>query len=95
MEDLVDMPLAQMFARRLAEGGTILNDVVLKDVLVSFGDPEETRRVIARWSKRARCLPARRCGRARPRCASRSSGYWTTEADVERSISAIVEAMRA
>jgi glutamate/tyrosine decarboxylase-like PLP-dependent enzyme len=39
---------ARLFADRLqAAGFTVLNDVVLNQVLVSFGSPEQTRRVIA------------------------------------------------
>jgi glutamate/tyrosine decarboxylase-like PLP-dependent enzyme len=38
---------AKVFAERLRKAGfTVLNDVVLNQVLVSFGSPEETRRVI-------------------------------------------------
>src|ERR1700758_3505023 len=39
---------AKLFAERLGGAGfTVLNDVVLNQVLVSFGTPDETRRVIA------------------------------------------------
>ena len=44
---------AKLFAERLhAAGFAILNDVVLNQVLVSFGSAEETRRVIADVQKR-------------------------------------------
>src|SRR6266568_4137907 len=39
---------ATLFADRLSAAGfTVLNDVVLNQVLVSFGTPEQTRRIIA------------------------------------------------
>jgi hypothetical protein len=41
------LPRGQGVCGTPAEGGfTVLNDVVLNQVLVSFGSPEETRRVI-------------------------------------------------
>ena len=51
---------AKRFAGRLRKAGfAILNDVVLNQVLVSFGSPEETRRVIAGIQSDGTCW----CGR--------------------------------
>src|SRR5580698_6404267 len=47
---------AQVFAGNLRKAGfTILNDVVLNQVLVSFGTPEETRRIIAEIQSDGTC----------------------------------------
>ncbi len=57
---------AKLFADRLRRAGfTILNDVVLNQVLVSFGTDDETRRVIAACPDR-RNLLVRRNPMARP-----------------------------
>jgi glutamate/tyrosine decarboxylase-like PLP-dependent enzyme len=47
---------AKIFAERLCEAGfPILNDVVLNQVLVSFGSPEETRLVITEIQNDGTC----------------------------------------
>jgi glutamate/tyrosine decarboxylase-like PLP-dependent enzyme len=81
-------------AARLAEGlreagYRILNDVVLNQVLVSFGDAEATRRVIAEVQREGTCW----CGGTewQGETAMRISvcSWATTEADVERSLAAM------
>ena len=48
--------LAKVFAKGLREAGfNVLNDVVLNQVLVSFGSPEETRRIIAAIQAEGTC----------------------------------------
>ena len=83
------------YARRFAEGLTqagfqILNDVVLNQVLVTFGGPETTRRVIAGVQKDGTCW----CGATewQGHTAMRISvSCWaTTESDIERSLEAIL-----
>ena len=80
------------FAEGLAAAGyEILNDVVLNQVLVSFGEPDATRaRDRRRCRPRARAGAAARSGRAAPRCASASRSWATTEDDVERSLAAML-----
>jgi len=82
-------------ARRFAEGLSaagyeVLNDVVLNQVLVSFGEPEVTRRVIAGIQNDGTCW----CGGTvwQGRTAMRISvSSWATEAeDVERSLEAML-----
>jgi glutamate/tyrosine decarboxylase-like PLP-dependent enzyme len=86
---------ARRFAERLAQAGCeILNDVVLNQVLVSFGSPDTTRRVIAAVQEDGTCW----CGGTvwQGRTAMRISvcSWATSDADVERSIEAILRAAR-
>ena len=65
---------ARRFAAGLsAKGYAILNDVVLNQVLVSFGDDARTRRVVAGCRRTAPAGAASRSGRVTPRCASASA----------------------
>lgn len=82
---------ARRFAEALAEAGfEILNDVVLNQVLVSFGDAETTQRVVAGIQEDGTCW----CGGTvwQGRTAMRISviGWNTTDEDVERSIAAML-----
>lgn len=82
-------------ARRFAEGlqaagFEVLNEVVLNQVLVSFGEAELTRRVIAAIQQEGTCWcgGTQWQGRAAMRIAV--SNFKTTEEDVERSLEAMV-----
>jgi len=84
-------------ARRLAEGlraagHEVLNEVALNQVLVSFGNPERTRRAIEAIQRDGTCW----CGGTvwQGRTAMRISvcSWATTDADVERSLDAMVRA---
>jgi len=82
---------ARIFADRLQQAGfEILNEIVLNQVLVCFGNAEETRRVIAGVQDEGTCW----CGGTRwhGRTAMRISvsSWATTEEDVERSLAAIL-----
>ncbi len=86
---------ARRFATRLASAGyEILNEIVLNQVLVSFGSPDATRRVIAAVQEDGTCW----CGGTvwQGRTAMRISvcSWATTDADVELSIEAILRAAR-
>ena len=83
--------LAARFAARFTEAGyPILNEVVLNQVLVSFGDAETTRRIISELQKEGTCW----CGATewRGQAAMRISvSCWaTTEADIDQSAAAIL-----
>ena len=85
--------LATRFADALRQFGfTILNDVVLNQVLVSFGDAETTRRVIREVQSEGTCW----CGGTEwhGHTAMRISvSCWaTTEQDIDASIAAIARA---
>ena len=87
--------LAKRFADAFETAGfEVLNDVVLNQVLVSFGDAERTRMVIAAVQSDGTCW----CGGTvwQGRVAMRVSviSWATTEADVDRSIDAILRIAR-
>ena len=84
---------ARRFAQGLrAAGHEVLNDVVLNQVLVSFGAPERTRRVITAIQEEGTSW----CGVTvwQGRTAMRISvcSWATTDADVERSLEAMLRA---
>ncbi|MEJ2368966.1 MAG: pyridoxal-dependent decarboxylase [Acidobacteriota bacterium] len=86
---------ARRFAKGFQDAGyEILNEVVLNQVLVSFGDPETTRRVIAAIQADGTCW----CGGTvwQDRTAMRISvcSWATTENDVERSLEAMIRAAK-
>ena len=87
-------------ARRFADGlrgagFEVLNDVVLNQVLVSFGDAEATNRVIAALQKDGTCF----CGGTiwQGKTAMRISvcSWATTDEDVEKSLDAMVRCARS
>jgi glutamate/tyrosine decarboxylase-like PLP-dependent enzyme len=87
---------ARQFATRLAGAGhEILNDVVLNQVLVSFGSPDTTQRVIDTIQGEGTCW----CGGTvwQGRTAMRISvcSWATQDEDVERSIAAMLHAAGA
>jgi len=77
-----------------AAGYEVLNDVVLNQVLVSFGSPEKTQRVIAAIQEDGTCW----CGGTvwNGRTAMRISvcNWSTTDEDVKKSIDAMLRAAR-
>ncbi|NOQ18884.1 MAG: aminotransferase class V-fold PLP-dependent enzyme [Desulfobacterales bacterium] len=83
------------YARRFAEGLTqagypILNDVVLNQVLVAFGDAETTRRVIAGVQADGTCWCGSTEWQGHTAMRISVSSWATTDADVERSLEAIL-----
>jgi glutamate/tyrosine decarboxylase-like PLP-dependent enzyme len=82
---------ARRFADGLAAAGyEILNDVVLNQVLVSFGTPEETGRVIAGLQRDGTCWCGPTLWQGRTAMRISVSSWATTEADVNRSLAAIL-----
>jgi glutamate/tyrosine decarboxylase-like PLP-dependent enzyme len=87
--------LACQFADGLrAAGFQILNDVVLNQVLVSFGDPEATERAIAAVQSDGTCWAGVTRWQGHTAMRISVSCWRTTEADVEHSLAAIVRAAR-
>jgi glutamate/tyrosine decarboxylase-like PLP-dependent enzyme len=87
--------LAARFADGLRRAGySVLNDVVLNQVLVSFGSAENTKRVVAEVQQEGVCW----CGGTEwhGQTAMRISvSCWaTTDQDVDRSLAAIVRTAR-
>jgi glutamate/tyrosine decarboxylase-like PLP-dependent enzyme len=82
---------AQRFAQGLREGGfEVLNDVVVNQVLVSFGRPEVTREVIRRVQEDGTCWCGGTVWQGRTAMRISVSSWATTEMDVKRSLEAII-----
>lgn len=82
---------AQRFAKGLQSAGfEVLNDVVINQVLVSFGAPEVTREVIRRIQEDGTCWCGGTVWQGRTAMRISVSSWATTEADVDQSIEVIV-----
>jgi len=82
---------ARLFAERLkAAGFSILNDVVLNQVLVSFGTPEETRRAIAGIQADGTCWCGGTVWQGHTAMRISVSCWATTDDDMERSVEAMI-----
>lgn len=83
--------LAQRFATELADldGVTIANDVVLNQVLVDFGSAQRTDRVIEGVQREGTCWMGGTTWNGHRLMRISVSNWTTTEADVDRSVSAI------
>ncbi len=95
--DLVDRTcaLANRFADQLGEAGAeIANEVVLNQVLVGFGDDETTDAVIDRVQRDGTCWMGGTTWRGRKYMRISVSNHTTTEADVDRSVEAILRCWR-
>ncbi len=86
-------------ARRMATalgqaGHQVLNDVVLNQVLVSFGDSDRTRRVIARIQQDSTCWCGGTKWQGKTAMRISFSSWATTAEDVDRSIDTILRIAR-
>ena len=82
---------AARFAEGLSAAGCqILNDVVLNQVLVSFGDGETTRKVIAALQDDGACWCGGTVWQGHPAMRISVSSWATTEQDVQRSLNAML-----
>jgi glutamate/tyrosine decarboxylase-like PLP-dependent enzyme len=95
--DLIERSCAH--ARRFAElleagGATILNEVVLNQVLVRFGDGERTRDVIRRVQEDGTCWLGGTEWQGEHAMRISVSNWRTTDEDVQRSAAAILAAAR-
>jgi len=82
---------AARFARELRNAGhQVLNDVVLNQVLVAFGSPDVTRRVIAAIQQDGTCWCGGTAWQGNIAMRISVSSWATTDADVEQSIAAIL-----
>src|SRR5438094_7767023 len=86
---------AQRFAEGLREAGfEVLNEVVINQVLVSFGSPEVTREVIQRVQEEGTCWCGGTNWQGKTAMRVSVSSWATTAADVENSLEAIVRIAR-
>src|SRR5262249_8507434 len=84
---------AQRFAEGLRKAGfQVLNDVVINQVLVSFGSPEITRDVIRRIQEEGTCWCGGTVWQGKTAMRISVSSWATTVADVDRSLEAILRA---
>ncbi|BDG05118.1 pyridoxal phosphate-dependent decarboxylase family protein [Anaeromyxobacter oryzae] len=86
---------ARRFAEGLAAAGhRVLNDVVLNQVVVSFGDADRTRRVVAAIQRDGTCWCGGTTWQGHAAMRISVSSWATTDADVERSLDAMLRAAR-
>ena len=94
LADLIERNCA--YATRFADGFRkagyeILNDVVLNQVLVSFGDEEKTRQIISAIQQDGTCWCGGTVWHDRPAMRISVSSWATTEADVDKSLTAMLK----
>ncbi len=83
------------YAARMADGlraagYSVLNDVELNQVLVSFGDAETTQRIVAAVQMEGTCWCGSTFWQGRAAMRISISSWATTKADIERSLAAII-----
>lgn len=84
---------AGRFAEQLSAAGfEVLNEVVLNQVMVSFGSDERTRAVIQRVQQQGTCWCGGTIWHGRAAMRISVSSWATTESDVDRSVQAILAA---
>jgi len=96
--DIIDRTAghAQRFAASLRERGyEVLNDVVINQVLVSFGSPAVTRAAIARIQEDGTCWCGGTEWQGRTAMRISVSSWATTDEDVDASVAAMDRAARA
>jgi glutamate/tyrosine decarboxylase-like PLP-dependent enzyme len=87
---------ARRFAERLSQAGfTVLNEVVLNQVLVKFGDEARTRAVIDAIQRDGTCWCGITNWQGHSAMRISVSSWATTDEDVERSAEAIIRCARA
>jgi len=97
LAELVDRTcmLAQRFAAELRKAGfDVLNDVVLNQVLVSFGNAETTRNVIRLVQEDGTCWCGSTVWKGTTAMRISVSSWVTTEADIDASLAAILRITR-
>lgn len=97
LAELVERSCAQarLFARQLEEAGFhILNEVVLNQVLVSFGSPERTQEVIRLVQQEGTCWCGSTVWQGKVAMRISVSSWATTDEDVDRSVAAMIRVAR-
>jgi glutamate/tyrosine decarboxylase-like PLP-dependent enzyme len=84
---------AQWLAERLRRAGcTVMNEVVLNQIVVSFGDDEVNRRVLSAIQRSGELWCGGTHWRGRQAMRISVSSWATTQADLERALAAILAA---
>jgi glutamate/tyrosine decarboxylase-like PLP-dependent enzyme len=87
---------AQRFAAGLAAAGyEVLNEIVLNQVVVVFGDAERTRRVVAALQEDGTCWCGTTVWQGRTAMRISVSSWATADADVEKSLAAMLRVAQA
>lgn len=87
---------ARRFAEKLRSAGyEVLNDVVLNQVLVSFGTPEQTQRTIEAVQEDGTCWCGGTEWQGRTAMRISVSNWSTRDEDVDKSVAAIVRAAKS
>jgi glutamate/tyrosine decarboxylase-like PLP-dependent enzyme len=97
LAELIERTCAQAnrFAEGLRAGGyDVLNDVVINQVLVSFGSAEATREVIRRVQEDGTCWCGGTVWQGKTAMRISVSSWATTDEDVEQSLAAILRIVR-
>jgi len=95
--DLIERNCSQAarFADKLGEAGfEILNDVVLNQVLVSFGTPDRTNEIISRIQQDGTCWVGGTLWQGRTAMRISVCNWSTTDADVDKSVASMINAAR-
>ena len=87
---------AQRFAEGLSAAGyRVLNEIVLNQVLVAFGDAETTQRVVAALQAEGTCWCGGTVWQGQTAMRISVSSWATTDADVEKSLAAMLRVAAA
>ena len=95
LAEMIDLSvdMARRFADGIREAGfSVLNDVVLNQVLVDFGDSEETLRVVQKLQADGIMFAGPTVWQGHTAMRISVSNYGTTEAEIDESIAAVVKA---
>lgn len=93
LAELVDrtVAMARRFAAGMEDAGySILNDVVLNQVLVGFGDPDETSRIVGRLQAEGTMFAGPTVWQGQTAMRVSVSNFATTEDDIDQSIEAVL-----
>ena len=95
LAEMIDrsVEMARRFADGMRDAGySVLNEVVLNQVLVDFGDPEETLRVVQQVQADGTMFAGPTVWQGHTAMRISVSNYGTTEAEIDESIDAVLKA---
>jgi glutamate/tyrosine decarboxylase-like PLP-dependent enzyme len=95
LAEMIDrsVEMARRFADGIRDAGfSVLNDVVLNQVLVDFGDPDETLRVVQKLQADGTMFAGPTVWQGHTAMRVSVSNYGTTDAEIDESIDAVLKA---
>jgi glutamate/tyrosine decarboxylase-like PLP-dependent enzyme len=96
--DMIDrtVDMAQRFAGRMRDAGfTILNDVVLNQVLIDFGGPEETNRIVREVQAEGTLFAGPTVWQGKTAMRVSVSNFGTTEKEIDESVDVVLRVAKA